>query len=205
MTRGALGVCVAAILLGCSSNSPSSTPAGSGGVASSSGVGEGDGGSTPGGSTTGYGPDDAGTTGDGSSTCGTGYGAGVGNGGTMSWEYDGATECAFLLEATHAIDSTMDFIEIVGSTSANAAIDISVASYVGPLGGTYSCTTDGGFEVIFVYLGTTMTDCTVTIARAGSSGVNAQGTFSASDASEGGTFTITDGVFDVPVTVTDGG
>jgi len=206
MTKCIDAVWVIAVMVGCSSSSSSLAPAVSN--ASGSGVGAGNDGSTASGSATGKGANDGGPeAGDGSSSCGTPYGTGVGNGGTMSWDSGGTSECAFLVEATHATDSAMDFLEIVGSTSSEVAIDITVVSYAGPLGGTYSCATDAGPDVLvtFIYGMASLSECTITIAQAGSATLDAQGTFSAIGVADAGSVTITNGVFDVPVTVPDGG
>jgi len=207
VARAIFAVWVIAAVVGCSSSPSSTTPAGSGSNASSSGTGGGDGGGTADGST-GYGANSGGAVGgDGSSVCGPVYGTGVSNGGMMTWDSNGSSECALIVEASRTTDSAMDSLDVDGATSSGVAVDIVVASYVGPLGGTYSCATDGGFneEVIFIYGLGTIADCTVTITQAGSGNVDAQGTFSATGVGDAGTFTITNGVFDVPVTVTDGG
>jgi hypothetical protein len=125
-------------------------------------------------------------------------------GATMAWQDNGAPECALAITATRSSDSTQDFFEIIGATGAGVGLAITVVTYGSPLGGTYTCKSDGGIGsqyVDFVYPGTLL-DCTVTIVNPGTPGVaNAQGTFSATlTATAGGTSAISQGVFDTPVT-----
>jgi len=191
MRKRIFGVLAFTGLVSCSSSSPST---GAGSSSSSS---------------------HAGSTGtSSSSSTGSGSSGGIGScgylgGGTMTWLLNGESECTTYAMTTRTTDSSMDFIEIVGSTSTAVGIGVTVASYTGPLSGTYTCSesiVDGGATVIFVYGSVNVTECTITITQAGSANVNAQGTFSASGAFiDGGTANITDGTFDVAVTVTDGG
>jgi hypothetical protein len=209
MRKNIFGVLALGGLVSCSSNTSSQ----SNGARNAGGPGQSqsdDGGSdTNQGSSTSTGSSAGGFSGDGSSG-GLGSCGDLG-GGTMTWLLNGQSECTTLVETTRTTDSAMDFLEIVGSTATGVGIGLTVASYSGPLSGSYTCSPtaviDGGPTVIFVYGGVnTIGECTITITQAGGASVNAQGTFSATGTFlDGGTANITDGTFDVSVMVTDGG
>ena len=127
-------------------------------------------------------------------------------GAKVSWNDNGTSQCAVVVEATRVTNSSQDFLEIIGGTSTGVGLALTVVSYTSALGGTYNCKTDAGatsLYVDFVYTGTTAStvlDCTITITNAGTPGsANAVGSFSATLSTGGGTTTITQGIFDTPV------
>jgi hypothetical protein len=186
-TALALGLIIAAA--GCGSSGVTASDGGRGGTAGGGGAG-------------------------GSGADGSGAGACVAfspAGAKMSWLDNGTPQCAYLILATRMTSSSQDFLEIIASTNEGNGAGITVASYSGPLGGTYHCTdaiVDGGLGpayVNFTYPGT-LVDCTITIENPGAvGGANATGSFSATlTAAAGGTTSVTSGSFDTPVMATGG-
>jgi hypothetical protein len=130
-------------------------------------------------------------------------------GASVSWLENGTAECAYVVVATRMTSASQDFLEIVASTTSGIGLALTVVSYASTLGGTYECKSDAGIAsqyVDFVYPGSSLVDCTITITNPGApGGANAVGTFSATlAATGGGTTTITRGTFNTPVTATTG-
>ena len=139
-----------------------------------------------------------GTTGTGSTTVGT-----------FSWRDNGTFQCATLVLTGRQTGTTTDGFQVDTATE-STGIDLAMASYNGPLSGTYSCQTGNGTTQPNILMQITgvarrgiaqASSCTITIGfTTDSAGVqHAQGTFSGTATGDGGTDLITDGMFDVTV------
>ena len=129
--------------------------------------------------------------------------------GTFSWRDNGTLQCATLVLTGRQSGTTVDNF-IIDTATASTGIDMSMASYNGLLGGTYSCQTGNGTTQPNILMEITglarrgiaaATSCTITIGfTTDSAGVqHAQGTFSGTATGDGGTDVITEGMFDVTV------
>ncbi len=129
--------------------------------------------------------------------------------GTFSWRDNGTLQCAtFILDERQPGTLADGFI--IDTATASTGIDLTMSSYNGPLGGTYSCQTGNGTTQPNILMEITglarrgiaaATSCTITIGfTTDSAGVqHAQGTFSGTVTGDGGTDVITEGMFDVTV------
>jgi hypothetical protein len=130
----------------------------------------------------------------------------------MSWQDDGAPQCATIVSATYDAGSASTIFSVIGSAASGVGVGFGVATTAGGLtiDGTYACGAAGSFIGSFNYQkGSTpgfAASCSLTVHSAdGAGGVPATGIFSATvTQSGGGTKTISNGVFTVPVVVVGG-
>lgn len=153
-----------------------------------------------------------------SATGGSGASGGAGGGacqpfiagdGIITWDEAGVAECATATLGMRMTSTGLDFLEIIGATfgtQSSIGIGLTVSSYVGPLGGTYSCKGDATAAYTSItYTTGTVQDCTVTITNPGApGGAHATGTFSATVVVAGASVQLTQGAFDTPVMTTGG-
>lgn len=149
------------------------------------------------------------TTSDGASNCP----ASLSPGASMSWQDDGAPQCATIVSATYEAGSASAIFSVIASAASGTGVGLGVETTAGGLAiadGTYACGAAGNFIGTFNYQqGSTpgfAASCSLTVHSAdGAGGMSATGTFSATvTQSGGGTKTISNGVFTVPVDVVGG-
>jgi hypothetical protein len=121
----------------------------------------------------------------------------------MTWDDNGAAECAPIIIGNAIVDSTQIIISVSATTVTGLRVGITVLHASG-LTGTYSCEADASVNdlyVDFTYSGGDLRDCTIAIDSPGAPGsAPATGTFSATltDA-DGGVIDLTNGTFNTPV------
>jgi hypothetical protein len=152
----------------------------------------------------GCGSSGGGKTADGAANCPASQSAGA----SMSWQDDGALQCATIVSATYGSGSASTIFSLVASSASGIGVGLGVETTTGGImivDGTYACGAAGSFIGSFDYQqGSTpglAASCSLTVhAVDGAAGVPATGTFSATvTESSGGTKTISNGVFTVPV------
>jgi hypothetical protein len=148
------------------------------------------------------------TTTDGAANCP----ASLSPGASMSWQDDGAPQCATIVSATYEAGSASTIFSVIGSEASGIGVGFGVETTTGGLtiDGSYACGAAGSFIGTFNYQeGSTpafAAICSLTVHSAdGAGGIPATGTFSATVMQSGGsTKTISNGVFTVPVDVVGG-
>jgi hypothetical protein len=174
-------------------------------------VGCGSGGNTADGGGTGHGASGGNATGGGGKGGGGGSAACtpiIPGDGVMTWDDNGLPECGTITVTGRMTSSTQDFIEIIAATTTGIGVGLTVVSYTGALGGTYTCKNDAGVGALYVdftYRGTVQS-CTIKIDDPGTpGGAHATGSFSGTfNATDGGSIEVTNGIFDTPVMIVGG-
>ena len=127
-------------------------------------------------------------------------------GASMSWDENGAFQCAADVGATGLSSATLNLVNLVGSQPSGEGLAFGVTTPGTPIDGAYSCGASTTDTVTFNYQqGQTPTfasTCSITVTSSGGDGgTRATGTFSGVFDTPSGTKTITNGAFDAPITI----
>ena len=127
-------------------------------------------------------------------------------GASMSWDENGAFQCAADVGATGVSSATLNLVNLVGSQPSGEGLAFGVTTPGTPIDGAYSCGASTTDTVSFNYQqGQTPTfasTCSITVTSSGGDGgTRATGTFSGVFDTPSGTKTITSGAFDAPITI----